>query len=648
MNNEIWLSIEEVSALTEEIKETVRRKCKREEYVSTFTKNGRFKVYSILLSSLPLEYQNRYLQKDSKNEEQIIDISEETEEYALAPLWARKQADKYMLLINQTKNMRYKEILEFIKKWNLENPEQKVSYTRLYEAKKKYEEYGVAGLLSKKGQNKSKDFIINSEYFDYYKSLYLREGSPSASSCWRATLGYAIQKDNVSPSEFPSHRTFDRRLKSEIPEQVIYYARKGESAWNKKYAMYVQRNYSNIKAGSCWVSDHAQIDVAVSFNKNIYFPWVTVFRDVKTSKWLGWFLHIESPNSEHIFQAFYYGVTKFGIPEDVYLDNGKDYRCKDFAGGRNKIVKVNHFTERENSLINNLGISVHFALPYNAQTKPVERDFLKIKEYLSKGFVGYRGGKITERPEKLKKEIKQNKILEFSDFKTIFDDFIENILNKMPSNGKVLKGRCPDEVWSEEFAVKKIISKDALKLFCMRTSRAVKIGRNGVHDSQFDVNYWGEWMCCEKGRKVFIRRDVNAYQEAWVFDATTEEYLGKANIFQETSFLAKNNLEKAQLQKIMSAKKKEKKSIRNYVEALQSIAEKEKFERTKLTLKQDYTSNPSIVEISNTKMDKVVRKEQNSDTTELIAKLKPKRKLYLTEAEKRRDLARMGLLEEVV
>lgn len=31
----------------------------------------------------------------------------------------------------------------------------------------KYDLYGVAGLLSKKGQNKSKDFIINSEYFDY-------------------------------------------------------------------------------------------------------------------------------------------------------------------------------------------------------------------------------------------------------------------------------------------------------------------------------------------------------------------------------------------------------------------------------------------------------------------------------------------------
>ena len=68
MKNEIWLSIEEVCALTEEIKETVRRKCKRGEYSSTFTKNGRFKVYSVLLSSLPLEYQNRYFNKDPQKE----------------------------------------------------------------------------------------------------------------------------------------------------------------------------------------------------------------------------------------------------------------------------------------------------------------------------------------------------------------------------------------------------------------------------------------------------------------------------------------------------------------------------------------------------------------------------------------------------
>ena len=240
------------------------------------------------------------------------------------------------------------------------------------------------------------------------------------------------------------------------------------------------------------------------------------------------------------------------------------------------------------------------------------------------------------------------KILSFEEFKVIFDDFIENILNKTPSKGKVLQGKCPDELWSEEFAVKKVISKDALKLFCMRTSKPVKIGRNGVHDSQLNVNYWGEWMSPEKGRKVFIRRDIKAYQEAWVFDAATEEYLGKGNIFIETSFLAKTNVEKSQLQQVMAAKKKEKKSMRSYIDALQAISEQEKFEKVKATLKQDYSSNPNVLEISNTKMDQVIRIENKIPQKELLANLQPKRKLYLTAAEKRRDLARIEKLEEVV
>lgn len=182
----------------------------------------------------------------------------------------------------------------------------------------------------------------------------------------------------------------------------------------------------------------------------------------------------------------------------------------------------------------------------------------------------------------------------------------------------------------------------------MRTSKPVKIGRNGVHDSQLDVNYWDEWMSLEKGRKVFVRRDISAYQEAWIFDATTEEYLGKGNIFHATSFLARTNLEKAQLQQVMSAKKKEKKTMRSFVDALHSISEQEKLTRTKLTLKQDYDSNPNILEISNTKMDQVARIENKVEKQELLASLQPKKKLYLTAAEKRRDLARLERLEEVV
>lgn len=58
--------------------------------------------------------------------------------------------------------------------------------------------------------------------------------------------------------------------------------------------------------------------------------------------------------------------------------------------------------------------------------------------------------------------------------------FIEKVLNKMPSKGKVLQGRCPDEVWNAEFKTKKTISRDALKLFCMRTTNNISVGNDFV------------------------------------------------------------------------------------------------------------------------------------------------------------------------
>ena len=47
-------------------------------------------------------------------------------------------------------------------------------------------------------------------------------------------------------------------------------------------------------------------------------------------------------------------------------------------------------------------------------------------------------------------------------------------------------------------------------------------------------------------------------------------------------------------------------------------------------------------------MDQVIRIENKIPQKELLANLQPKRKLYLTAAEKRRDLARIEKLEEVV
>src|SRR5574344_1021566 len=320
ISEEIWLTIEEVCSLTGDKKETVRRKCKSNKYNANFEKNGKFKLYKIALSSLEKDAQDKYLVKNkNKKENNAVPPINTFEDYSNAPNWAKKQADKYIELCKLTDKLNYKEKLLVLDEWNANNPEKTVAYSTLMEAKRKYVAGGISALLAKYGHKNNK-VIIKDEYFKYYKDLYLNEGRPSAYSCWLITLGYAKTLEEIDTLKFPSYKAFDRQLKKAVPEQGIYLARYGNSAWYKKYASYIPRDYTNLLAGSCWVSDHAQIDVAVNFNGSVCFPWVTVFRDIKTSKWLGWFLHADSPNSDHIFQAFYYGVQKFGLPNDIYRE----------------------------------------------------------------------------------------------------------------------------------------------------------------------------------------------------------------------------------------------------------------------------------------------------------------------------------------
>lgn len=635
---EIWLDAEAACLLLNISKETFRRKCKAGNYVSKMKKEGKYVHYNILLSSLPEKYQEKYhTQKSQINKDVDIEI------YSNAPIWARNKADKYLLLFQQTKELKGKELKSFISEWNIKHPELKTSYPCYMSAKKKYEAEGISALLAGYGKNSGRT-KINNEYFEYFKSLYLKEGAPSAYSCWLMTLGLAKRTDSVDTRDFPSLSTFKRRIIAEIPEQSVYLARYGESAWNKKYAMYIERDYSNVLAGEVWVSDHAQVDVAVrTEDGKICFPWITAFRDFKTSKWLGWFLHTESPNSDHIFQTFYYSALEYGLPESVYIDNGKDYRAKDFACKR----KVSN-GEPDNSthispMLGLLNIEARFSLPYNAQTKPIERDFLKNKELLSKHMLGYRGGNVVERPEKLKKEIKDNKVLKFADFKILFDDFIENVLNKMPSNGKNLKGKCPDEVWSEEFKIKRSISKDALMLFCMRTSKTYSIGRNGIKDSEFDITYWAEWMSASKGQKIYLRRDVNAYQEAWIFDANNDEYMGKAQIAELTPAIAKNDIQKSELKKALAIKKRDKKLAQSYIKVQDGFDYNENLENMKSAINQKkYAENCKVTKISNTQMDKVIKQDKKNQKQDkynysnYLEHSNKKQQIFLYESEKRR------------
>jgi len=580
----VWISVRECAELLGIQERSVQRRCAAKKLRSKRKDNK----YLIDVESLPPQQRRDFLRKmTAMRGPEKKDHATEMDLLASAPEFNRNKAYKYLNLIKQTQGLRGFALKTWITNWNAKNPKERTSYSCLIDARKGYRQMGIKYLLGDYGKAAGRT-KVQDNWFEYFKSVYLVEGGPPSKSVWMETYGFAIKHNYGEDIEdFPGERAFMNRLRREIPQDAIYRARYGYQKWNKKYGAFVDRDENSVYAGQVWFSDHRQLDNAVfpdpvppqarrelkawlkkNPHKKPVFPWITVWRDMRTSKWLGWDIHVEAPNSDHILNSLAIAISKYGIPEWLYIDNGKDYRAKHFSGGRfNHKLKDNLNEPYIISLTAGLGINVKFSLPYNPQSKSLERDFNTFKNWCDRRIPGFRGGNVVERPEKLEMELKKGKILNFDVFSGLLDFFITDILNEYKSQAKALKGRSRNEAWAEEFPGLEKVNDDALMLFCTRMSSVKMIGRNGYKDVDLDHYYYAEWMSGCKGTKVYIRRHASQYQIAWVFDAERHEFLGKALLQPRKPAMAETDLQREQVQEAIRQKNRDKKIAAEYSKA---------------------------------------------------------------------------------
>ncbi len=298
--------------------------------------------------------------------------------YAEAPAFNRKQADKYLSLYQAFGHLKGDELKKALS-W-------KASYSRCKAVFKAYEESGIVGLLGQYGGNRHLSSVPD-DAFVFWKSLVMQEGEPSFEYSWKLTAG-KFMKSKSELASFPTCDAFLRRLRAEFTESQIFFSRCGEAKWKQKFGFKIERDASKVEANSTWVFDHAQIDVLVFSPKSkakrekVLAPWCTSCRDYKTGKHLSWFLQEGSPNSDHFLQVFRQGAIRYGLPETVLLDNGKDFRSRDLTGGRSKKGKEESPVEWEKvrNTMALLGVKVRFATPYEPQVKPIERDLVMTTE----------------------------------------------------------------------------------------------------------------------------------------------------------------------------------------------------------------------------------------------------------------------------
>ena len=119
------------------------------------------------------------------------------------------------------------------------------------------------------------------------------------------------------------------------------------------------------------------------------------------------------------------GGERYGIPKCVQTDNGKAYKAKAMKG---KDVRSPSDADelKITGIYGVLGIErITHAIPYNAKSKGIERAWQEIKNFLNRSLIGYKGGSIAEKPERLKEDLKKESILEYEELERLIEMFVE-------------------------------------------------------------------------------------------------------------------------------------------------------------------------------------------------------------------------------
>ena len=442
---------------------------------------------------------------------------------------------------------------------------------------------------------------IDTEVLEAIRGLYKSKNKPNMMFVYERIVA-AFGTDAIS------YGTMRNYIKYDMTSVEKDKARMGAKEFKDTYSPYIIRGYDDIKAGQVWMSDGHDLEMMCyrgnkkKANGERYYgsPKLIVWIDVKSRLITGWTLSW-TETTESIAIALKRGIEKYGVPEQLFTDNGKAYKSKILKG-----------TDELDGIYASLGLEVSHALPYNAQSKHIERWFVDFKETFTKSSITYKGGNISERPERMKSfamdKIAKGKILEQEELEAALEAFI-NYKNhsyyalrretgRKAHRGRGMNNRTPLEVFNEENPVgeRKMLSDEKLRLlFLYEEIRTIQ--QNGIE--YLGNTYEHENLYFYQKEKVKIKFDPHDLRSIYVY-LETGEFLCKADKLQTAgwsndidSIKAKANRRKkiAKLEKLIIGIREEEREETGIIEYNFEKKEEEKLIEVKKKKKEIYLGN---------------------------------------------------------
>lgn len=458
------------------------------------------------------------LSKDEQRER--VSFEELTEKQREQVAFWKEAIRQWRLYLGDEHGKKTERTREFLKIFNIQNPERQIKERTLYDKWEKYKELGETALADgrAKGNRKGKT-TIQPELWSLFFQLWADENQPSILWCYTQTCAI-IKRQLPEIIAIPSVDAFKRQIK-QIPLGVVKYYREGSKALDDDVLSYVQRDYEAIDSNEWWVSDYHILDLMVQDDetREIFKPAVVVWMDIRSRKILGWRMR-RKPESDGVILSFKDAVSAYGIPENIYLDNGKEYLTHTFGGRGRRKKDAN--AQYATSILDLLGVIMHNAIPRNARAKVIERSFGEFSRWFAKSFITYCGNRPANRPERHTSVMKNEKNIPLvSEVKELLGVFIEGLHNAQSSNAIGLDGKTPNQVYEENLFKKRTATQDQLNLMLLRSERLQKVVENGV---KLKIGGRDLWYCNEElkihysGWRVYVKYDPDDLSCVRVYD----------------------------------------------------------------------------------------------------------------------------------
>lgn len=484
--------------------------------------------YAIPLSALPTEAQLRYYERQGRREPKpdAQSASRTAPPHASRPLDSFSAAERaeigwWMETLAQWHTCRSgksggaAQIDEaFVSLLRQANPDRPLSVKTLYRKDKALRENRLEGLVDSRGKARRGRSAMDETVWQTFLGFYLDLRQPPALACYEDTVRYVRKHYPELADGIPSYGTFLRHVERDVPVAVRELGRSGKKAMRDRCAPYVHRVYDNMDSNEVWVADNHTFDIISRNGETTHRLYLTAFLDARSGIFTGLYV-TTTPSSQSTVIALRRGIQRYGIPDTIYVDNGREFLTFDLGGlgHRAKQSKAGEGRHDPPTILQRLGIEMINAQVRNARAKIIERRFLDVKNRISRLFESFTGGNVLEKPENLERLLRAGKGPTDKELTEAVELLLEGYLNEQPYGGAVAKdrGKPRIQVYHENLHCKRVPkNEDDLSLMLMRSTRARKVDRAGVYLTMGGTRLYyrtDEFVLHYQNKQVYLRYD---------------------------------------------------------------------------------------------------------------------------------------------